>query len=174
MGEPTFEPGERVWIGVDVGGERSATAVVWVNESLQVGCAIFEGEEGVLRAADQVRELAATYSVAECIYDPWRFGQAALELEREGLVAVQFPQTDVRMVPASQRLREAIVEGRITLPPDRELAVHAANAVQRHGRRGWRLDKPDRSSPIDALVALAMALERAERRPEPVRLVGWL
>jgi hypothetical protein len=78
------------------------------------------------------------------------------------------------MVPASQRLREAIVEGRVTLPEDRTLAVHAANAVQRHGRRGWRLDRPDRSSPIDGLIALCMALDRAEQRQEPARLVGWL
>jgi phage terminase large subunit-like protein len=174
VGVPTFEPGERVWIGVDVGGERSHTAVVWISESLQVGCAIFEGEEGVLRAVEQVRELAATYAVAECIYDPWRFGQAALELEREGLRVVQYPQTDVRLVPSSQRLREAIVERRITLPDDRQLALHAANAMQRHGRRGWRLDRPDRSSPIDGLIALCMALDRAEQRPEPARLVGFL
>lgn len=103
-----------------------------------------------------------------------RFGQAGLELEREGLRVAHFPQSDVRMVPASGRLREAIVQQRLTLPDDRTLSLHAANAVQRHGRRGWRLDKPDRSSPIDALVALAMALERAEHRPEPARLLAWL
>ncbi len=89
-------------------------------------------------------------------------------------VCVQYPQTDVRMVPASQRLREAIVDGLLTLPPDRQLAVHAANAVQRHGRRGWRLDRPDRSAPIDGLIALCMALDRAEQRAEPARLVGWV
>lgn len=175
VGEPRFEPGERVWVGVDVGGERSHTAVVWVSESLHVGCAIFEGEEGVLRALEQVRELAGRFTIAEVIYDPWRFGQAALELERElGLVVAQFPQTDVRMVPSSQRLREAIVEGRLTLPPDRTLALHAANAVQRHGRRGWRLERPDRSSPIDGLIALCMALDRAAQRVAPARLVGWI
>jgi hypothetical protein len=27
---------------------------------------------------------------------------------------------------------------------------------------------------IDAVTALAMALEEAERRPEPVELLGWL
>jgi phage terminase large subunit-like protein len=121
-----------------------------------------------------VRELAARFQVQEVCADPWRWGQAALELERDGLVASQFPQTDVRMVPASQRLRDAVIERRLTLPPDARLAEHSANAVQRHGRRGWRLDRPDRSSPIDALVALCMALDRVEQRPEPVRLLGWL
>ena len=77
------------------------------------------------------------------------------------------------MVPASQRLRDAIVDRRLVLPDDPTLALHAANAVQRHGRRRWRLERPDRSSPVDSLVALCMASERAEHRPEPVRLLGW-
>ena len=32
--KPEFTPRERIWIGVDVGGERSASAVAWVNEAL--------------------------------------------------------------------------------------------------------------------------------------------
>jgi hypothetical protein len=36
--------------------------------------------------------------------------------------------------------------------------LHAA--VARHSRRGWRLEKPDRSTNIDAVVALAMAVDR--------------
>jgi hypothetical protein len=41
VGNPTFTDGERIWVGVDVGGERAATAVVWINEHLHVGCEIF-------------------------------------------------------------------------------------------------------------------------------------
>ena len=70
-----FEPGERIWIGVDVGGERSHTAVVWISEALQVGCAIFEGEEGVLRAAERVRELAVTYTVTSASTTPGASGR---------------------------------------------------------------------------------------------------
>lgn len=43
--------------------------------------------------------------------------------------------------------------------------------VARHGWRGWRLDKAERSDKIDGVVALAMALDRAEHRPEPVRVI---
>lgn len=174
VGEPAFEAGETIYVALDVGGTESATALVWVNESGRVGCWIAYGDDAILAAIERVRELRESYRVAEFIADPWRAKQAMLELEREGLVVLELPQTDVRMVPASARLRSAIVERRLTLPDDPELARHAANAVQRHGRRGWRLDKPDRSSPIDAVIALAMALERAEQRPEPVELVGWI
>ncbi len=174
VGEPTFADGEPIFVGVDVGGERSASAVVWVNEALHVGATIYHGDEGVIRCIEKVRELADQYTLEEVCADPWRWGQAAQELEREGLVVSLFPQTDARMVPASDRLYRAITEQRLVLPADDELAEHAANAVQRHSRRGWRFDKPDRSSPMDSIIALCMALERLENRPEPAALVGWL
>jgi phage terminase large subunit-like protein len=173
-GEATFAPGESVWVGVDVGGERSDSAVCWVNSELHVGVAVYHGDEGVLECAAKVRELAATYRVEEVCFDPWRFTQSALELEREGLLAVAFPQTDSRMIPASERLYRAVVERRLVHPNDALLNRHAANAVARQSRRGWRLDSPARSVNIDSVVALAMALERAEAKPAPVELLGWL
>jgi len=79
------------------------------------------------------------------------------------------------MVPAPHRLRDAIVEDRVTLP-NPILARHAASAVQRHNRRGWRLERPSCSpeDAIDGLIALAMVLDRTEARAEPVELVGWI
>ncbi len=65
--------------------------------------AIYHGDSGVLEAVDHVRALAGRYNVRELVYDPWRFGQAAQELEREGLLVVAFPQHDARMIPASAR-----------------------------------------------------------------------
>ena len=53
-------------------------------------------------------------------------------------------------------------------------AQHAAAAVAKHSRRGWRIDKTERADNIDAIVALAMAVERAEARPEPARVLGWV
>jgi hypothetical protein len=78
------------------------------------------------------------------------------------------------MIPASARLHAAIVEQRLTLPDDPELARHASEAIARHSRRGWRIDKPNPRTNIDAVIALAMAVERAEAKPEPVELLGWL
>jgi hypothetical protein len=87
---------------------------------------------------------------------------------------VAFPQHDARMIPASARLHAAVVEQRLSLPSDRELARHAADAVARHSRRGWRIDKSNPRANIDAVIALAMAVERAEQKPAPVELLGWL
>jgi phage terminase large subunit-like protein len=90
------------------------------------------------------------------------------------MLVVAFPQHDARMIPASARLHAAVVEQRLTLPDDHELARHASEAIARHNRRGWRIDKPNPRSNIDAVIALAMAVERAEQKPQPVELLGWL
>jgi hypothetical protein len=39
---------------------------------------------------------------------------------------------------------------------------------------GGRLTKAHRTAQIDAVIAMAMAVERAEYRTEPMRLLGWL
>jgi phage terminase large subunit-like protein len=173
-GDAHVEPGEKVWVGVDVGGSRSASAVVWVTDDLRVNSAVYEGDGAVLDCAEKVRELAAAYAVVEVVHDPWRFQQAALELEQEGLLVVAFPQSNPRLIPASERLRRAVTEGRLTHPNDPTLNRHVANAIAKDTPRGWRIDKAHRAAHIDAVIALAMALERAEQKPEPVRLLGWL
>ncbi len=173
-GVPTFTDGEPIWVGVDVGGERSASAVVWVNESLHVGVAIFHGDEGVLECVAEIDALAERFRLVEVVFDPWRFGQASQELQARGVPVVAFPQSDARMIPASDRVYRAIVEGRLTLPDDAELRAHAHTAIARHSRRGWRIDKVRGSDNIDAVIALAMALERADDKAEPVALLGWI
>ena len=157
--EYEIERGEPVWVGVDVGGSRAASAVVWLTEDLRLGCDVFEGTEAVLAVEERVRRLAGEQDVRAVHFDPWRFQQAALELEAEGLTTVEFPQSHSRMVPASEALYAAIVEGRLKQPNDETLNRHVAAAIAKDTPRGWRLDKSDRNAQIDAVVALAMALE---------------
>jgi phage terminase large subunit-like protein len=145
-----------------------------VTEDLRVGCKLFQGDEAVLAVGEHVRELAGTFEVVELVHDPWRAQQLALELEREGMMVVTFPQSAWRMIPASSRLHSAVIERRLTHPNDAELNRHIASAVARDSPRGWRLDKAHRRAQIDGVVALAMAVERAELRPESVSLLGWL
>jgi phage terminase large subunit-like protein len=145
-----------------------------VNQAYQVGVWIGHGDHAVLEARDVIRDLAATYQVREVMYDPWRAGQLAQELEQERLVATAFPQTDARMVPSSARLHQAVVEKRLTVPDDEELRQQVANTIARHNRRGWRLDKPSLDTPNDSIIALCMALEALENQPEPAQVIGWL
>jgi phage terminase large subunit-like protein len=173
-GETRFQEGERMWVGVDVGGERADSAVVWINEQLHVGVATWSGDEAVLEVAAFVSELAERFQIVEAVFDPWRAGQMAQEWEQRGIPAVAFPQSDSRMIPACERLYDAVVHKRLVHPDDPELNAHVHGAVARHSRRGWRLEKPDRATNIDAVVALAMAVDRHAYQPEPVELLGWL
>ena len=178
VGTPVLADGEPIWVGVDVGGggTEGDTAVAWVSEALQAGVEVFEGEGAELDALDLIRELGGRYRVREVAFDPWRASTIAAVLEREGVLCVAFPQSDARMIPASQRLHRAVVEQRLCVPGDPVLARHAANAVARQSRRGWRLDRPSRTAGvnIDALVALAMAVDGAECQQPATELLGWI
>jgi hypothetical protein len=79
------------------------------------------------------------------------------------------------MIPACEHLYDLIVHGRITHPDDDALNRHVHAAVARHGRRGWRLERPDRSTTIAGAVALAMATDAmTHHQPAEVELIGWL
>src|SRR5215211_1333430 len=68
----------------------------------------------------------------------------------------------------------SIVNETVVLPDLPELAQHAAGAIAKQSRRGWRIDRPNPRVEIDGVTALMMALDRLENRPAPVELVGWL
>ena len=169
-----IEPGERVFLGVDIGGERAASAIAIVTEDLRVQAEVFQGDRAVLEVVDRVRTLARELDVAELAFDPWRFQQAARELELDGMPVVEFPQSNARLIPASERLYSAIVEKRLRHRNDPALNEHVARAVAKDTPRGWRLDKAVARDQIDAVIAVAMAVERAEQQPAPVQLLGWL
>jgi hypothetical protein len=76
------------------------------------------------------------------------------------------------MIPASERLYDAVVHKRLVHPDDPELNAHAHAAVAKHSRRGWRLEKADRASKIDAVIALCMAVDRTPTSPSPSRWSG--
>lgn len=62
---------------------------------------------------------------------------------------------------------------RLVHPEDPELNAHVHAAIANTPAAAG-LDKAARSAKIDAVVALAMAVDRQAFRPEPVELVGWL
>jgi phage terminase large subunit-like protein len=106
------------------------------------------------------------------VHDPWRAQQLALELEAEGMTVVAFPQSAARMVPASERLYSAIIERRIHHRNDPHLNAHVAAAAAQDGPRGWRIVASHRRAQVDGVIALAMALERAEWREPAPQLLG--
>lgn len=178
--------GERVVLGLDMSKSKDTTALsivaprgggryasssevwaTWPNPADEPPEAHHIVEAETIPFADpiaRVRACLSIYDVAEIAYDPWRIPDAvAEELEAEGFPMTKFPQTPAQMVPASQGLFEAIVEGKLAHDGDPIVSAHIASATAREipGDRGWRLDKDTARSPSDAAFSLAMALHRA-------------
>ena len=142
---PTIEDGETVSVGVDVGGQRSATAVAWVTDDLRVGVWIGHGDGAVLDAGDVIRELAAPASWSARSRST-RGAPASWPPSWSARASRWSPSRSrtARMIPAS---RAAARRGHGAPAPAARTSPsctqHAANTIARHGRRGWRLDKPD-------------------------------
>jgi hypothetical protein len=164
----------RVWVGVDVGGERADSAVVYDNAQLHVGVETWSGDDAILEVVAFVSELADRFHIVEAVFDPWRAGQMSQESEQRGIVAVSFPQSDSRMIPAPERLYNAVVHQRLVHLDDAELNAHVHAAVAKHSparleaRQGQPLLQDRRRR------RARHAVDRQAHQPEPVRLVAWL
>lgn len=91
------EPDEPLVLGVDVGGSRSATAVVGcvARDDGRVDVALVEvwqGADAVLKATAYIEALiAAGRPIRELVIDPMRFSSEALRLERDhGLTVIEW------------------------------------------------------------------------------------
>jgi phage terminase large subunit-like protein len=176
----TVELDEPLTLGVDIGGSRSATAVVGVvgnEDRVRVATIeIWQGADAVLKAVAYIEALiAAGRPIREIVADPMRFSSEMLRLERDhGVAVTEWPQSEPRMVVCSERLHATIVEGRLQHPGDPELDQHVANAVAKSTPRGWRLVKSHDGAQIDGVIALAMASERAQTPVPVAKFHGWL
>jgi phage terminase large subunit-like protein len=174
-GSTPIEEGSKVWVGIDGGGSRADTAIVWIDEEFRVGCWIESGDDALFEAPSVLLELAQRYRIVEVLFDPWRMQTLATIAEKHRIKTTAFPQSDSRMIPASAALHQAVVEKRIHHPDDPTLNAHVAAGVARHGRRGWRIDQAERGANVDGLVGLVMAYEgRTAPEPEPTKIIGWL
>lgn len=106
-----------------------------------------------------------------CIaFDPWRFRGEAETLSGEGLAMVEFPQSDVRMIPASQAFFEAIMRRQIAHNGDETFKTHIQNVTAEQKQRGWRMSKPvGAKRKIDAAIAAAIAVYCAQTMEAPPR-----
>jgi phage terminase large subunit-like protein len=138
---------------------------------------VWQGSDAVLKASAYIEQLVVSgRAIREIVYDPMRFESEALRLEAaHGLTLVSWAQSEARMTICSEKLHGLVVEQRLRHPGVAELDRHVANAVAKPTPRGWRLVKSADAAQIDAVIALAMAAERASTpAPAPARLLGWI
>lgn len=124
----------------------------------------------ILDVEATIRAACRRWQVREIVCDPYRWARTYQVLEDEGLPIVEFPQSPARMIPATTRFYEAVMNRGLTHSGDPRLARHLSNCVIKTDSRGSRLSKDAKGSPrkIDLAVSAVMALERAVQEPEPV------
>lgn len=126
----------------------------------------------IVDVEDEIRRACRKWQVREIVCDPYRWARTYQILEAEGLPVVEFPQSPARMIPATTRFFESVMNQTLTHSGDQRLARHLTNCVIRTDARGSRLSKDAKGSPrkIDLAVSAVMSLERAcvepEREPE--------
>lgn len=175
--------GSEVVLGFDGSFSNDSTALVVIGVGEKphvdvVACWEKPATEGndwrvpVVDVEDEIRKACRKWQVREIVCDPFRWARTYQVLEDEGLPIVEFPQSPQRMVPATQRFYEAVLNQTITHSGDPRLARHLGNCVLKVDQRGSRLAKDSRNSPrkIDLAVAAVMALDRASQaieQPQP-------
>ena len=110
-----------------------------------------------------IREACKRWKVAEVACDPYRWARSLQVLADERLPMIEYPQSRERMIPATQRLYEAVMNGGLTHSGDERLSRHVANATLKVTSRGGQLAKDSKDSPrrIDLAVCAVMAFDRA-------------
>jgi phage terminase large subunit-like protein len=129
----------------------------------------------IVDVEEAIRQACRRWSVREIVCDPFRWARTYQVLEDEGLPIVEFPQSPQRMVPATGRFYEAVLNGGVTHSDDPRLARHMDNCMLKVDGRGARLAKDARNSPrkIDLAVAAVMAFDRASTPTESLEPFGF-
>jgi phage terminase large subunit-like protein len=121
-------------------------------------------EVDILAVETSIREACKKWRVQEIAADTYLWARSLQVLADEGLPAVAFPQSAVRMTPATKRLYDLIVTKGVTQSGDERLRRHMLNAcVKDDHNRGYRLAKEDPNSErkIDLAVTTVMGVDRA-------------
>lgn len=185
--EHPIPDGETVVIGFDGSFSGDSTAIVAVSVPLAIApkdddeattpplphidvVKCFENRVGdpdwrvpIEDVEDIIRGACRRWRVVEISADPHLWARSLEIFEKERLPAVEFPQSPARMIPATARFRQAIINGGATHSGDADLSRHVENAVVKVSSRGEQIVKDAKTSPrkIDLAVAAVMALERA-------------
>ena len=179
-----MEPGARVCVGMDGSRTFDCTAVAWASRAadgrVDVGCRVFsvrdevphhELHRGTIdfgRVEEFVLGLFEDFAVQEAAYDP-RYLERSAELIDVRLSGSKI----VRVEPFSKFMREVLgsLEKGILTAPSATRTIRLSPGLQWAGVDRWdngeirRVSKLDRTRPIDAVIALALAYWRVQAAP---------
>jgi Phage terminase-like protein, large subunit len=111
----------------------------------------------------------ANPNLREIVCDPAYWQDEMFQWAEAGMQVVEYPNTISRTVPATAKLYEAIMNGKLRHNGDAALGRHLDNCVLKiDSQRGARITKDYRNPKlkIDLAIALLMAYDRASGRIE--------
>ena len=166
-GPAEIPEGAEVFLGVDMALRHDSAAVVavwydadpdrWVIEPW-IQSPAHGRKLDFAAVADRIRWNTKTRQVRAVAYDPRFLEVISQQLEDEGIPMLEWPQSPERMISATQNAYELIGEHRLEQPADPVFTRHVTAAAWKHTERGAMLHKGLSGRPIDACVALVMAL----------------
>jgi phage terminase large subunit-like protein len=122
--------------------------------------------------AKRIHELMAQYEVAALGVDPWNAKDLVAELQKDGVPAVEVPQTMAGLTSASKKLEELVLSGALRHDGHPILRWCVANAVADvDGNGNVKPSKKRSRERIDGVSALVTALARAIVDVGPVKSV---
>ena len=167
------------WIGVDVALKRDSTAVCTVQRrpdgrlhaKVRLWLPTKDEPVDVTDVMQYVREECHRYQVGAVSFDARFFDVPAKMLFDEGYPMLELPQSPERMIPIIGNLYERIKSQTLSHDADSGFELQILNAVPRFYERGFTLAKQKSRGRIDAAVALALAVDRADHwKP---RVAAW-
>ena len=122
-----------------------------------------------LDVMETIRLACKRWTVREIAADTARWKDQLETLAAEGYPAIAFPQTDMRMSPATKGLHDRVVTKGITHSGDVRLRQHMLNAIAKGKARpgeidtSYRISKMTKDSPykVDLAVTAVMGVDRA-------------
>jgi phage terminase large subunit-like protein len=167
----------------------------WKNDSTSVVAVIMPREEGDVFRAFRVKSWEKDFAVdddswmvdkgevtafvrefatsnpgcRELVCDPTYWQDEMFQWADAGITVVEYPNTIQRTVPATAKLFEGIMSGKIVHNGDGPLARHLENCILKSDSKGGARITKDYRNPklkIDNAVALLMAFDRCTARIE--------
>jgi len=179
--ERTPEPGEDVILAFDGAFSNDSTALIaWLlggDKPHLMVVGIWErpddAEQGWHVPVAEVEQTIidtfrnSNFQTKEIVFDPARWQRTFMVLDEQGMPVVSYPNSAERMVPATQKFYEAVVNQSFTHDGDERMARHITNCVTKQSSRGVMVAKASSKRKVDAAVAAIFGYDRATQPPEP-------
>jgi phage terminase large subunit-like protein len=179
--ERTPEPGEEVILAFDGAFSNDSTALIaWLlggDKPHLMVVGIWErpedAEQGWHVPVAEVEQTIvdtfrnSNFQTREIVFDPARWQRTFMVLDEQGMPVVSYPNSAERMVPATQKFYEAVVNQSFTHDGDERMARHITNCVTKQSSRGVMVAKASSKRKVDAAVAAIFGYDRATQPAEP-------